>query len=80
MLSRQVLMSVKREMVSLEHKMATSSFDKKFVVKDPVVVVKVLKELEMVDEEKVLTGDGEALKGEDQGLDYLGIISHTEKI
>lgn len=34
--------------------MATSSFDKKFVVKDPVVVEKVLMELEMIDEEKVL--------------------------
>jgi len=48
MLSHQVLMSVKREMVSLEYKMATSSFDKKFVVKDPVIVEKVLRELKKI--------------------------------
>lgn len=59
--------------------MATSSFDKKFVVRDPVIVEKLLKELEMIDEEKVLESS-EGSIGDDQGLDFLGIISHTEKI
>ena len=67
-------MNVKREMVSLRHNMATSSFDKKFVVKDPVIVEKVLKELEMSDEEKVLESS-EGFIGDDQGLDFLGIKS-----